>query len=148
LAELVEALRERLAVKETRLRGSRMGSAADRIFSSVTAVLALISLLILLGFVIALVVDSMPSIRQFGLRFLVTSDWDPTNDRYGALAFIYGTAVSSAFALIVAVPLSLGGRFLAGDGVTSVMTVSVDFKPLGSSGPEPSVTSKVMEPGP
>ena len=50
----------------------------------------------------------MPSIRQFGLRFLVSRDWDPTNDQYGALAFIYGTAVSSGLALLIAVPLSLG----------------------------------------
>jgi phosphate transport system permease protein len=80
----------------------------DRVFNTVTAILALISLLILFGFLVALVVQSLPSIQQFGLKFLVTTDWDPSNDQYGALPFIYGTAVSSGVALLIAVPLSLG----------------------------------------
>ena len=39
---------------------------------------------------------------------MISTDWDPANDQYGALPFIYGTAVSSALALLIAVPLSLG----------------------------------------
>jgi phosphate transport system permease protein len=110
LTELVDTVRERLAVavRETGRRGFRMRSVGDRAFNAVTALLALISLLILFGFVVALVVQSLPSIRQFGLKFLVTTDWDPSNDQYGALPFIYGTAVSSGVALLIAVPLSLG----------------------------------------
>ncbi len=50
----------------------------------------------------------MPSIRHFGLAFLGSSDWAPTIDQYGALPFIYGTAVPPAIALIIAVRLSLG----------------------------------------
>jgi phosphate transport system permease protein len=50
---------------------------------------------------------SRPSIQKFGLRFLVSSDWDPVNDVYGALPFIYGTLVSSLLALVIAVPLSV-----------------------------------------
>ncbi len=39
---------------------------------------------------------------------MISTDWDPVNDRYGALPFIYGTLVSSTLALMIAVPLSLG----------------------------------------
>jgi phosphate transport system permease protein len=56
----------------------------------------------------ALIVKAMPSIRHFGIGFLSSSEWDPTTDQFGALPFIYGTAVSSTIALVIAVPLSLG----------------------------------------
>ena len=55
-----------------------------------------------------LVVQALPSIRHFGFHFLFSTEWDPGKDQYGALPFIYGTAVSSALALLIAVPLSLG----------------------------------------
>jgi phosphate transport system permease protein len=52
--------------------------------------------------------------QKFGLPFIWTSVWDPVNDVYGALPFIYGTVVSSAIALAIAVPLGLGSAlFLA-----------------------------------
>jgi phosphate transport system permease protein len=46
--------------------------------------------------------------HAFGLRFFATSDWDPVNEQFGALPFIYGTLVSSLIALIIAIPLSVG----------------------------------------
>jgi phosphate transport system permease protein len=52
-------------------------------------------------------IGSLPSIHTFGLHFLVSSDWDPGNDIYGALPFIFGTLVSSLLALLLAVPLSV-----------------------------------------
>ena len=51
---------------------------------------------------------ALPSIRAFGWRFLVSTDWDPVAEKFGALSYLYGTAVSSALALLLAVPLGLG----------------------------------------
>jgi len=48
------------------------------------------------------------SIRQFGFSFLTSRDWDPVKGHFGALAFIYGTIVSSLIALVISLPLSLG----------------------------------------
>ena len=45
--------------------------------------------------------------QKFGWHFLVSSEWDPGNDIYGALPFIFGTPVSSAIALMIAVPISI-----------------------------------------
>jgi phosphate transport system permease protein len=42
------------------------------------------------------------------LRFLTSSDWDPVQERFGALPFIYGTLVTSAVAILVALPVSVG----------------------------------------
>src|SRR6202167_4546415 len=80
----------------------------DRIFNPGTFILALAILALLAGLTVALIVDSFPAIRAFGLHFLISTDWDPVNDQYGALPFIYGTFVSSFIALAIAVPLSLG----------------------------------------
>jgi|HubBroStandDraft_1064217.scaffolds.fasta_scaffold00278_5 phosphate transport system permease protein len=67
------------------------------------AVVALLALI-----VYQLVVGSQLSWHAFGWKFFGQSDWNPVEDRYGALPFMYGTIVSSLLALIIAVPLSLG----------------------------------------
>ena len=59
----------------------------------------------LIGYELA--INSQPSIHKFGWHFLVSSDWDPGNDNYGALPFILGTLVSSFIALLIAVPISV-----------------------------------------
>lgn len=80
----------------------------DRIFNGTTLGLALVVLVLIAALAVVLVRSSAPSLREFGVRFLARTDWDPVSDQYGALAFIYGTAVSSTLALLIAVPLSLG----------------------------------------
>ncbi|MGC9943334.1 MAG: phosphate ABC transporter permease subunit PstC [Verrucomicrobiota bacterium] len=79
----------------------------DRAFKWLTLVMALtiFVLVVLIGF--ELFKGSKPSIQKFGWQFLVSSDWDPANDVYGALPFIFGTVVSSLIALIIAVPISI-----------------------------------------
>src|SRR3954466_14548783 len=47
------------------------------------------------------------AIQKFGFHFVTTSTWDPVAEQYGALPFIYGTALSSLIALLLAVPLSI-----------------------------------------
>src|SRR5262245_12640139 len=57
---------------------------------------------------------ALPSIRHFGWRFLFTTEWDPVAEQFGALPYLYGTAMSSALALLIALPLGLGAAvFLA-----------------------------------
>jgi phosphate transport system permease protein len=63
----------------------------------------------LLGLIVyELVMRSSLSWHAFGFKFFSSSDWDPVNEQFGALPFIYGTLVSSLLALIIAVPLSVG----------------------------------------
>ena len=47
------------------------------------------------------------SLKKFGWRFLVRSDWDPVNGNFGALPFVVGTFVSSVLGLLIALPLSV-----------------------------------------
>jgi len=86
---------------------SDVGHFGDRAFKGLTLVMALsvFVLILLIGFELAR--GSSTAIRQFGWRFLVSSDWDPVNEKFGALPFIFGTLVSSAIGLLLAVPLSI-----------------------------------------
>jgi len=55
-----------------------------------------------------LLVGAWPAIREFGLKFLWTSEWDPVQERFGGLVMIYGTLMTSLIALVIAVPVSFG----------------------------------------
>ena len=55
-----------------------------------------------------LIVRSDLSWHAFGLKFFVGQDWNPIEEQFGALPFVYGTLVSSFLALLIAVPLSVG----------------------------------------
>ncbi len=80
----------------------------DTGFRQLTLVLASVVALLLLGIFLTIAQGAREAIADFGLRFLVTSAWDPVNEQYGALVAIYGTLVSSLLALLIAVPLGLG----------------------------------------
>lgn len=80
----------------------------DPLFKNTTTLVASVILLISILLLYTLVKNSVPSIQKFGLNFLVDRIWDPVNENFGALPFIYGTIVSSIIALLIAVPLSLG----------------------------------------
>jgi phosphate transport system permease protein len=79
----------------------------ERAFKWLTLLMALsiFFLIALIGY--ELVAGSKLSLQKFGWHFLVASDWDPVNDNFGALPFIFGTLVSSAIALVIAVPISI-----------------------------------------
>lgn len=86
----------------------------DEIARLITLIFAMTVVLICVLLVYELWVNSALPRHKFGLKFFVTSDWDPMNDEYGAFPFIYGTVVTSALALLIAVPLGIGAAiFLA-----------------------------------
>jgi len=86
----------------------------DEIAHLITLVFAASILLITALLVYRLWVDSSLARHQFGWKFFFTSTWDPVAGDFGALPFIYGTVMTSALALLIAVPLGLGAAiFLA-----------------------------------
>jgi phosphate transport system permease protein len=84
-----------------RLRGG------DEIAYLTTLASAVMILLIVGLIVVELWIPSQPTVKTFGWNFLVTSTWNPNNDKFGALPFIYGTCVTSALALLIAIPLGV-----------------------------------------
>jgi phosphate transport system permease protein len=84
------------------------GEIPDRVFKAAMTVCGVAVLGVLALIVYELISGSRLSWHAFGFKFLAGSDWDPVNERFGALPFIYGTLVSSLVALVIAVPLAVG----------------------------------------
>ena len=90
-------------------RGVRRASPwIDVLFSAFAHGAAWLTLALLAAILVSLVFGAAPAIREYGLAFLWTSEWDPVQNRYGGLVMIYGTLMTSAIALVIAVPVSFG----------------------------------------
>jgi phosphate transport system permease protein len=88
------------------LRGRR--GLADRSFAWSTGAAAGLVLLILALIAVSTTRNALPVFREMGGRFFTTSRWSPAEPIFGALAFIWGTIFTSAIAIVIAVPISLG----------------------------------------
>ena len=91
----------------------RLGS-GDEIAHLLTLAFAASVVLITLLLVYELWSHSALSRQRFGWHFLVTTKWDPVFEHFGALPFVFGTLVTSAVSLVLALPLGVGAAiFLA-----------------------------------
>lgn len=93
---------------ETGARAANPVAKSDRVFGSLTLVAAVVVLLTLLGVFVSLAMGAWPAFQKFGLGFLYTEKWNPVTDKFGALAPLYGTVVTSVIAMLIAVPVGLG----------------------------------------
>jgi len=92
-----------LSATRRRLR-DRFGDGALRGITLAAALAAVV----LLGAIVWKVLDlAWPAMSKYGIAFLWGETWDPVRREFGALPFIYGTAVSSGLALLIATPLSI-----------------------------------------
>jgi phosphate transport system permease protein len=82
--------------------------ASDRVFHRVALASALLLLVMFIGILASLTIGAWPAIKAFGLPFLWTEAWNPATEKFGALAPIYGTIVTSIIAMLIAVPVGIG----------------------------------------
>lgn len=80
----------------------------DQGFILLTRIFALAVAATLVWIALQVAIAAVPAIQRFGLNFLFSASWNPVNEQYGALPVIYGTIVTSAIALLISVPVSLG----------------------------------------
>jgi phosphate transport system permease protein len=80
----------------------------DRGFREITRAAGLAVVVLVAGMAAVMVYAAWSALRRFGWAFVVTSNWDPVAEQFGALPFIFGTLASSLLALLLAVPLGLG----------------------------------------
>jgi phosphate transport system permease protein len=84
------------------------GRRGDSAFKAV-ALIAGLAVLAILGLIAySTTKEAWPAFKQEGLGFITSTTWIPAENKFGALAFIYGTVLSSLIALVLAVPVSLG----------------------------------------
>jgi phosphate transport system permease protein len=84
------------------------GRAGERIFQGLVAGAAGLVLLVLGAVGLSMLAGGWEALSTFGLRFLVSAEWDPVRHVFGALVPIYGTLVTSALAMLLAVPVAFG----------------------------------------
>ena len=96
------------ATADKKSAGARPRISADFLFRNLSATVAMLVAISLLGILVALWREGWDALHHFGWRFLVNTSWNPVSVHFGALVFIVGTLISSAIALIIAVPVSFG----------------------------------------
>ena len=90
---------KRLDLSYSQIRG-------ESIFKKILIVVSALIVLIVAGILVTLIVESWPSIKAYGVKFLWGRTWDPVSDVYGALPFLIGTLLTSFTALIISIPFS------------------------------------------
>ena len=99
------------------LRGSRAGVRGDALLKGICVAAGLLVLAVLALILYSMANEALPAFRESGLKFVTSTRWvpndpdgpqGPAKPEFGALAFVYGSLVVSAIALVVAVPVSIG----------------------------------------
>ncbi len=81
----------------------------DLLFSLLTGLASFTIILLILGILATLLTESWPAIRKFGFcRFLFTVEWNPVKEVFGAASTVYGTLLTTFFALLFAIPTAIG----------------------------------------
>ncbi len=88
---------------------------SEKIFNGILKFFAAFVVVIVVTTFLSLVIKAMPSIKEFGLKFLVDTSWDPVSQKFGAATFIVGTLYTSFLALIICIPFAIALAILLGE---------------------------------
>lgn len=107
---------------------------SDKITKTVLFSASLIVLIVSAGIVFSLVGGSIPAFKEFGLKFIITNEWNPTEGKevYGALPFIAGTLITSILALLICLPLAFStslfvAEYFRNTRVSNILSALVDL---------------------
>ena len=107
---------------------------SDKITKGVLLLSSFIILFIAGGIMFSLVQGAIPAFKSFGLKFIFSNNWNPTEgkENYGALPFIAGTIITSVAALLISLPLSFSaslflGEYYRGTKMAKVLGTMVDL---------------------
>jgi len=88
---------------------------AEGFFRTTLFSIALLMIVLVLGVFVTLVVQSVPSLKSLGAKYLWDQTWDPVNNVYGALPFLLGTLLTSFIALVISIPFSFAIAVFLGE---------------------------------
>jgi phosphate transport system permease protein len=86
----------------------RRAARLDWAFRGATRFFAVLVLVIVSAILIALALGAWPALKRFGPGFIITNEWNPVTEQFGALVPIVGTLVTSVIAMLIAIPVSFG----------------------------------------
>ncbi len=95
-------------IEQSRLKALRRFMLAESTFRIATLSAAVLVLVLLGAVIVSLIIGSIPAFRAFGFGFLTTEAWNPVTEKFGALAPVYGTVVTSFIAMLIGIPVSFG----------------------------------------
>jgi phosphate transport system permease protein len=87
----------------------------ETVFRRLLVLMGLIMIVLVLGTLLTLTIESMPSIKALGAKYLWGKTWDPVQDIYGAYPFLLGTLLTSFLALVISVPFSVAIAVFLGE---------------------------------
>src|ERR1700759_2437523 len=87
----------------------------ENVFKRTLVIMGIIMVILVLGILLTLIVQSLPSIKALGPKYLWSKVWDPVQDIYGAWPFLLGTLLSSFLALIISIPFSIAVAIFLGE---------------------------------
>src|ERR1700722_7515020 len=88
---------------------------AESLFKRTLLVIGSAMVVLVLGILITLILESVPSMKSLGIKYLWGKTWDPVNNVYGAFPFLLGTLLTSFLALIISIPFSFSVAVFLGE---------------------------------
>jgi phosphate transport system permease protein len=88
---------------------------AESIFKRSLIGVGIAMIVLVVGLMITLIIESVPSMKSLGFKYLWSKTWDPVNNVYGALPFLIGTLLTSFLALIISIPFSFAIAIYLGE---------------------------------
>jgi phosphate transport system permease protein len=98
-----------------RARHSYQQIKAENFFRRALIIIALVMVVLVLGIFLTLIIESIPSLKSLGIKYLWGKTWDPVNNVYGAYPFLVGTLLTSFLALIISIPFSFAIAIYLGE---------------------------------
>ncbi|HEY4876349.1 MAG TPA: phosphate ABC transporter permease subunit PstC [Puia sp.] len=98
-----------------RIKRSYRQIRTENVFKKALVIMGLAMVVLVLGIMLTLVVESLPSIKALGVKYLWGKTWDPVQDIYGAFPFLLGTLLTSFLALIISIPFSFSVAVFLGE---------------------------------
>ena len=107
-------------------------AAPESVFRAVLFGAALCMILLLVGIFLTLLINSLPSIKEFGLSFFYGKTWDPVSGEFGALPFLAGTLITSFLSLAISLPFSLSlsiflGEYSTKGAVPAILQTAIEL---------------------
>jgi phosphate transport system permease protein len=102
-------------VIKKRIQSSNAQIRAEKFFRRSLIFIALAMVVLVFGVMLTLMIESIPSVKSLGLKYLWGKTWDPVNNIYGAFPFLLGTLLTSFLALIISVPFSFAVAVYLGE---------------------------------
>jgi len=88
---------------------------AESLFKKTLVGVGIAMIILVVGLLITLIIESIPSMKNLGIKYLWGRTWDPVNNVYGALPFLIGTLLTSFLALIISIPFSFAIAIYLGE---------------------------------